>query len=131
MKRVWEAWTTPAGGPRLAVFDRDSGGMESYSVEVFRCPGGGRPIAATPEPQPTASVRAQARRAKGALSIGRVTCPQRCTVDLTVSGGGRTLRRSLSVTGLRALTIARRHGRLTITIAVDGKVLARGVSKAR
>jgi hypothetical protein len=80
---------------------------------------------------PTASIRARALRGKGQLSVARVTCATKCTVELTVSGGGKTIRRTLSVTGARALTIAPRHGKLKVKVVVDGKTLASGVSRAR
>jgi hypothetical protein len=93
------------------------------------------PIAAAPapgpKPQPIATIRTKALRAKGRLSVGRVTCPIACTVNLTVSGGGKTIRRSLRVTGTQALTIPRRHGRLRVKVVVDGKTLASGFSRAR
>ena len=79
----------------------------------------------------TASIRARALRAKGRLSVGRVTCPVKCTVKLMVSGGGKTLKRTTTVTGTKALTIPRRRGALHVRVDVDGKRLASGVSKAR
>jgi hypothetical protein len=88
------------------------------------------PLGPINEPKrPTASVRKRARRAKGKLTVARVTCPERCTVRLRVSGHGRTIRRTLSVTGRRALRIPMRHGRLKVRVVVDGKLLAKGVSR--
>ena len=100
------------------------------------------PVAAEPQHQaftqpgkkpapPKASIRARALRGKGHLNVARVTCATKCTVKLTVSGGGKAIRRTLSVTGARALTIAPRHGRLKVKVVVDGKTLASGVSRAR
>ena len=77
-----------------------------------------------PAAPPSAMLRSRALRRDGKLSLGSVTCPARCTVKLTVSGGGKTLRRTLTLTGKKALTIPRRHGRLKVTVAVDGKPLA-------
>jgi hypothetical protein len=86
----------------------------------------------TPAPRPTASIRAKALRAKGQLSVARVTCPTSCTVNLTVSSAGRkTLHRTLRVTGTKALTIPPRHGKLKVRIVVGGKTLASGNSRAR
>lgn len=76
----------------------------------------------------TASVRHRALRVNGGLSVGRVTCPTRCKVKLTVSGGGKTTRRTFSVKGTKALTIPRRYGTLKVKIVVDGKTLAGGRS---
>lgn len=89
------------------------------------------PIAEAPKPQPAASIRAKALRANGRLSVGRVMCPERCTVKLTVSGGGKTVHRTLTATGLRALTIPHRHGRLKVSVVVNGNKLASGQSVAR
>jgi hypothetical protein len=90
------------------------------------------PLGPITEPKrPTASVRKRARRAKGKLTVARVTCPERCKVRLKVSGHGKTIRRKLTVTGRRALRIPMRHGRLKVRVVVDGKLLAKGVSRAR
>jgi hypothetical protein len=80
---------------------------------------------------PIATVRARALRAKGQLSVARVTCETPCTVKLTVSGGGKTLRRTVSVAGTKALTIPPRHGKLKVRVVVDGKTVASGRSVAR
>ena len=80
----------------------------------------------------TASIRARALRSKGRLSIARVTCPVSCRATLTVYGRGRkTLKSTFSVAGTKALTILPRHGRMTVTVSVDGKPLAGGLSVAR
>jgi hypothetical protein len=89
------------------------------------------PQPTAPRPQPAASVRSRALRAEGRLLVGRVSCPERCVVKLTVSGGGKTIRRTLNVIGTKALTVPRRHGRLKVTINVNGKRLASGTSRAR
>ncbi len=78
---------------------------------------------------PTASIRAKALRTKGRLSVGRVNCPRRCTVRLTVKGGGKTIRRSLTVTGTKALRIPVRRGRLTVTVSIGAKQIASGVTR--
>jgi hypothetical protein len=85
---------------------------------------------ASPVP-PTATLRARALRRNHQLSLGRVTCPAVCAVKLTVSGGGKTVRRTLTVTGTKALTIPPRHGKLKVTVTVDGKKLASGVLRTR
>jgi hypothetical protein len=80
---------------------------------------------------PRATVRPRALRVKGRLSIGRVTCPTRCVVRLTVSSAGRkALRRTLHVTGTKALTIPPRHGKLKVRVVVDGKTVASGTTRA-
>ncbi|HEY6887103.1 MAG TPA: hypothetical protein VI300_04960, partial [Solirubrobacter sp.] len=84
--------TFPAIGPNTAVF--------TASAPVG-------PIVRPPVP-PTATLRSRALRRNHQLSLGRVTCPAACKVDLTVSGGGKAVRRTLTVTGTRALTIAPR-----------------------
>jgi hypothetical protein len=93
------------------------------------------PIAAAPvvsKPAPTAAVRRRALRRKGRLAVARVTCPERCTVRLTVSGGGRRkVRRTLHVLGTKSLTVPVRHGRLKVRVIVDGKVLASARTRAR
>jgi hypothetical protein len=80
---------------------------------------------------PSASIRAHALRRNGRLSVARVTCPVRCKVSLTVSSAGRkALHRSLTVTGMKALTIPRRHGKLTVRVVIDGQAVASGKSRA-
>jgi hypothetical protein len=76
-------------------------------------------------------VRARAQRRNGRLYVATVICPKRCAVRLTVSGAGRTLRRSLSAQGATALGIAPRHGRLRVRVSVDGRLLASGWTRAR
>jgi len=83
-------------------------------------------------PAPMASVRAKAVRAKGRLLVGRVDCTVRCSVGLTVSGGGRKVyTRTFFLEGPAALSIPVRHGKLSVRVKVDGQELARGHVKAR
>jgi hypothetical protein len=83
-------------------------------------------------PKPSASIRARALRRHHKLSFARVSCPIRCIVKLTVTGGGRkALHRTKVVTGTKALAIPPRHGRHKVRVVVDGKSLARGHSRAR
>jgi hypothetical protein len=94
------------------------------------------PIAAAPAPTPrplpaTASIRARALRRDHRLSIARVNCPQRCAVTAIVTGGGKRLKRTLTVTGFKALTIPPRHGKLKVRVEIDGKAVAEGISRAR
>jgi hypothetical protein len=98
-------------------------------VAVFAASAPVGPIVREPVP-PTATLRSRALRRNHQLSLGRVTCPQRCTVKLTVSGGGKAYRRTLSATGLTALTAPYRHGKLTVRVEVDGKLLATGKVRA-
>jgi hypothetical protein len=111
--------TFPAIGPNTAVF--------SASPPV----GPIVPVAKPEVAPPTATLRSRALRRNHRLSLARVTCVTACKVNLTVSGGGKTVRRTLTVTGTAALTIAPRHGRLKVKVVVDGKTLASGYSRAR
>jgi hypothetical protein len=76
---------------------------------------------------PKVTLRARALRSHGRLNVGRVDCPARCTVTLTVG----KLKRTLHVTGLRSLTVPVRHGRLKVRVVVDGKPLASRTTLAR
>jgi hypothetical protein len=109
----------PAIGPNTAVF--------SASPPL----GPIVPVAKPEVAPPTATLRSRALRRNHQLSLARVTCAAACKVKLTVTGGGKTLRRTLSVTGTKALTIPPRRGRLKVKVVVDGKTLASGFSRAR
>jgi hypothetical protein len=82
-------------------------------------------------PSPSASVRARAYRRNGRLHVARVSCALRCAVRLTVTSARGTYARSLSVRGTRSLSIPPRRGQLRVRVAVDGKLLASGRSRAR
>jgi hypothetical protein len=91
------------------------------------------PVAAAPVPAPretkapAASIRTRAVRRNGRLLVGRVSCETRRSVQLKVSGGGRrAVQRTLSVTGVKSLTIPVRRGKLKVRVVVDGKLLASG-----
>jgi hypothetical protein len=91
------------------------------------------PLAVTPAPStaPTATIRARAVRSHGRLLVGNVTCALRCAVRLTVSGGGRTVVRTLGVQGKASLTVPLRHGKLKVSVLADGKPIASGRTVAR
>ncbi len=82
---------------------------------------------------PTAEIRSRARRSKSRLVVGAVTCAQRCVVGLSVRGGHRaTIRRSFTAApGQTSLTVPLRRGRLSVRVAVDGKLVAAGATVAR
>jgi hypothetical protein len=81
---------------------------------------------------PTASVRARAQRGRdGRLHVARVHCAVSCAVRLTVSGGGRTVVRLLTVRGERSLAVRGRRGTFRVRVVVDGRTLADGRSRAR
>ena len=80
---------------------------------------------------PSASIRKRALRRNGRLVIGTVTCPQRCTVRLKVTGKGRPIIRTLRVTGVKTLNVPVRRGRLNVRVSVDGKLVASGRITAR
>jgi hypothetical protein len=143
-----------AGWYVFAIGQTGSGHTNDHSVTDYICPPYPNPIAPiggasatravsaafgpviaastpTPAPAPAASIRAKALRGKHGLSVARVTCSLRCGVRLTVSGGGKALSRSFTVTGTKALTIPPRHGRLKVRVVIDGKTVASGTSKAR
>jgi hypothetical protein len=90
------------------------------------------PIAAPDPPSPSAWIRGGALRRDGWLRIARVTCAAPCNVTFTVSSRGRkTLRQTLTVSGMQALVIRPRRGTLRVSITVNGKVLAAGTSRWR
>lgn len=79
---------------------------------------------------PTASIRARARRGRdGQMQVARVRCAVRCAVRLTVTGGGQTVVRTLSVRGARSLTVPARSGAFRVRVVVDGQKLAGGRSR--
>jgi hypothetical protein len=107
--------------------------VASGPVVAVSAPAG--PIAAksgAPAP-PTAkaTLRSRPLRRNHRLTLGSIECPVRCVAKVTVSGGGKTLHRTLWVTGTKAITIAPRRGRLRVKVVVDGKTLASGISRAR
>jgi hypothetical protein len=111
------------------------GSMQSRSAAAEICcvppaPAKPGPPAARP-PSPSASVRARAYRRNGRLHVARVSCALRCAVRLTVTSARGTYARSLSVRGSRSLSIPPRRGQLRVRVAVNGKVLASGRSRAR
>ena len=69
-------------------------------------------------------------RSGGRVTLGRVRCPARCTVVLSVSDGRKTIRRTYRVRGEAPLAIV--NGRrllrkaLKVTVTVDGKRLTSG-----
>jgi hypothetical protein len=80
---------------------------------------------------PSVKLRKRALHAKGRMSLGQVTCAQRCTVQVKVSGGGRKAKTTtFTLTGSRALRVATRHGRLAVRVRVDGKLAATGRVRA-
>jgi hypothetical protein len=114
----WPSDLPPAGGLVSVSGPVGPLGLPSKVVE---------PVSA-----PTVTLRTRALRSKGRLSIGRITCVQRCKVSLKVSGGRRKAKTStFTVTGTRALRIAPRRGKLTVRVHVDGKLLTRGRVTAR
>jgi hypothetical protein len=117
----WDGWVAQLAAAPYPVGDLPQRPMDSNSAPLG-------PIA--PAALPVASIRARALRRNHGLSVARVTCPVRCAVKLTVSGGGKTIRRTVSVIGTQALTIAPRRGRLRVNVVVDGKTLASGFSRA-
>jgi hypothetical protein len=87
---------------------------------------GPAPVAAS-RIAPSASLRARPRREHGRLTVGTVTCADRCIVSLKVSGGGhRAYRTSLPVQGTQRLTMPVRRGALSIRVVVDGKLVTTG-----
>jgi hypothetical protein len=117
----WNGWVSAQLAPPYPIGDLKPSPVTTISA----------PLGPIVTPAPSASIRARALRGHGRMSVGRVTCRVRCAVRLTVSGGGKTVRRTLTVTGTRALTIAPRRGRLHVKVVVDGKTLASGFSRAR
>jgi hypothetical protein len=79
----------------------------------------------------TATIRTRALRRTGRLTIGKVTCPSRCTVGLKVTGKFRTIRRHVSVTGAKALSVPVRHGRMNVRVTINGRLAAAGHTRAR
>ncbi len=88
------------------------------------------PIAARPASTATVVLRRRAQTRAARVTVGHVSCRVRCTVGLTVSDGRHTLKRSLAVSGTRALSIVRagvlRSARLKVSVSVDGRGLASG-----
>jgi hypothetical protein len=64
--------------------------------------------------------------------VGSVICAARCTVELTVRGARKpAARRRFSGQGRMALSVPARHGRLRVTVLVDGTPVASGTTEAR
>lgn len=85
-----------------------------------------------PTAAPAVTLRAKALRRKGRIHVGRVTCAERCTVTVRVSGGGRkAYLTSFSARGSKAITAPARRGKLTVRVRVDGKLLANGKVSAK
>lgn len=76
----------------------------------------------------TATLRTRALRRGGRIVVGRVVCDSRCKVDLRVSDGRRTVKRSFTTQGSTALAVGKRlrHGRLKITVKLDGRPAVSG-----
>jgi hypothetical protein len=100
-------------------------------LSAMSAPVAGNPGAAAPA-DPTVKLRARALRAKGRMTVGRMTCALSCKVAVKVSGGGRKARTTtfLARSGSTAITVPARRGKLTVRVRVDGKLLANGKVKA-
>ncbi|MDA0164671.1 hypothetical protein OM076_30670 [Solirubrobacter ginsenosidimutans] len=108
-------------------------GVYPYAVESLQ-PSARRAVSAPAGPiaTATATIRDRALRREHRLSVARVTCPLPCSAQFKVSGGGeKAYTQTVAVTGLAALTIPPRHGKLRVRVTVDGKLLASGTSVAR
>jgi len=110
----------------------------SGSRRVVSAPVGPITVAAPQGPvnvaAPTVTLREKALRAKGKLSLGRITCAaEACKVSLKVSGGGKkaAVTTFLAKRGATAITTPVRRGKLTVRVHVDGKLLANGKVTAR
>jgi hypothetical protein len=88
----------------------------------------GQPAPPPAAPRSGATLRARVLRERGRLVVGRVRCEARCKVDLRVSDGRRTVKRSFTTQGSTALRVGKalRRGRLTVTVTIDGKPAAFG-----
>jgi hypothetical protein len=124
-------WDPPPYGP----YSRFPQTSARWGVSAPLGPVAAAPAAPPPPPgltlradtdtTPKVVLRRRALRRDGRLQLGRVTCPVRCTVKLTVNGRSRTFR----VTGTRTLTTPVRKGRLKVRVAVNGKRLASATLK--
>lgn len=92
-------------------------------------------VAPGPSAAPSVKLRARALRRGARVTVARVTCPNRCTVSLSVADRRRTIRRTLRVQGSAPVSILRgarlRPGRLRVRVAVDGRPLASGFVRLR
>ncbi|MDA0181826.1 hypothetical protein OJ997_16100 [Solirubrobacter phytolaccae] len=88
---------------------------------------------APPLPAPTVTLRQRALRAKGKLSLGRITCAAPCKVAVKVSGGGKKAFTTtfLAKAGTTAITAPVRRGNLTVRVHADGKLITSGKVTAR
>jgi hypothetical protein len=82
----------------------------------------------TPAGAVSAVIRRRALRERGRIVIGRVRCEATCRVQLSVSDGRRTVKRSLKARGSQELAILRRlrPGTLKVRVMVDGRTVAGG-----
>jgi hypothetical protein len=81
--------------------------------------------------KPKVTLRKRALRSGKRLTVGSITCATRCRVRLSVGDGRRTVRRSLSVSGMAQLRIVnasklRKKVRLRVVVTVDGTRLKTG-----
>jgi hypothetical protein len=97
----------------------------------------------SPVPRPTAKAKSTATleatitARHGRATIGSVTCPDRCTVDVRVVHGRRhvTRRQRMSSAGRRSITLSARDlhhlrpGRLTVRILIDGHLVGRRLAR--
>ena len=89
-------------------------------------------IEPVPRPVTTAKLRERALRSKGKLTLGQISCTPACRVSVKVSGGGRkAATTTFTVRGTQKITTPVRHGKLTVRVHVDGKLLANGKVVAR
>jgi hypothetical protein len=102
------------------------------AIPAPRVPGGSSPGTTTPKAKkPKVTLRKRVLRKGKRVTVGSITCATRCRVRLTVGDGRRTLRRNLTVTGIKPLVIVngsklRKKVRLRVTVTVDGKRLKTG-----
>ena len=113
--------------PHMTAVFAPGNGVLSAPTGPIAAPAVKQPPVLTAPVAPTASIRARALRSHGRLLVGRVNCPARCTVKLTVG----KVHRTLSVVGVKALTVPVRHGKLKVSVVVDGKMLAARTTVAR
>ncbi len=127
-------WTLPRNFEWTPGIRPTSVGSAPYGPVCCVTPAAARqPVVEPPAAsRPLVTIRARAVRRAGRLVVGRAACATRCTLQLTVVGGGRkAIRRTLRVTGARDLVVPARRGRLSVRVVVDGKLIASGTAVAR